>query len=295
MYGYVRPLRDELKLREYDQFRGVYCGLCHRLKKRYGPIFRFAVNYDLTFLAMLLAGEDEQNTSLLRCPYHPFRKTACPNGCDSLDAAADYTVILAYWKMRDGVRDERFLKSLAFRILSAVMKPAYKKASSLRPDFAGETKDNLDALTALEEEKTDCLDAVADKFACILRAASDGAADSEQKRILRELLYHLGRIVYILDAADDFSDDAKNGAYNPLLYRFSLTEGRVQEEDEAILRQSLQHSHNSICAAYALFPGNPYKSILDNIIYYGLPAVTQSVFSGEWRASRHRKRGWNRL
>lgn len=295
MYGYVRPVRDELKVREYEQFRGVYCGLCHTLKERYGPLARFAVNYDLTFLAMLLAGPQEEKTCPRRCPYHPMRKTMCPEAFPAMEAAADYSVILAYWKMRDGVRDERFFGALGARLGAATLRPAYKKAAAARPAFADTAKTELSALALLEEEMTPVLDAAAEPFAKLLAAAADGAADSARGRVLRELLYHLGRIVYILDAADDLSEDERTGAYNPLRYRFSLKDGALSQEDEQALRTVLTHSHNSVLAAYALLERNPYAGILDNIVYYGLPAVTQAVFSGEWRASHQYIRGRNRL
>ena len=49
MYGYVRPDKGELRVREYELFRAVYCGLCQALRERYGFLSRFAVNYDMTF------------------------------------------------------------------------------------------------------------------------------------------------------------------------------------------------------------------------------------------------------
>ena len=50
MYGYVRPVKGELKIREYEYFRAAYCGLCEALKRRCGLLARFVVNYDLTFM-----------------------------------------------------------------------------------------------------------------------------------------------------------------------------------------------------------------------------------------------------
>lgn len=295
MYGYVRPVRDELKVREYERFRGVYCGLCHTLKKRYGPLMRFAVNYDLTFLAMLLAGPEEGHSCSRRCPYHPLRRTDCPATYPAMEAAADYTVILAYWKMLDGARDEGFFGALGARLLAAVIRPSYKKAAAARPAFADTAKKELAALEALEDAKTPVLDAAADPFARLLSAAGEGADSDARARVLRELLYHLGRIVYVLDAADDLREDERTGAYNPLRYRYELQNGALSPEDETALRVVLTHSHNSILAAYALLEKNPYTGILDNIIYFGLPAVTQAVFSGEWRASHKNKRGRNLL
>lgn len=290
MYGYVRPERGELKIREYETFRGVYCGLCHTLKRRYGPLLRFAVNYDLTFLAMLLAGPEPVGTCLRRCPYHPLRKASCPEPSGAMDAAADYTVILAYWKLRDGVEDRRFLPALGYRALSAAIKGAYRKAARIRPSFAAVTEAELKELGKLEKENCPSVDAPADHFAKILRAAADGEEDAARSRILRELLYHLGRIVYILDAADDLKDDMSSGAYNPLRFRFAPMDGKLSPDDERELRLSLQHSHNSIISAYELLEKTPYTDILSNILYIGLPAVTQAVFSGTWRASKRQRK-----
>lgn len=289
MYGYVRPEKGELKVREYEAYRGVYCGLCHTLRQKYGPLYRFAVNYDFTFLAMLLAGPEPVPACEKRCPYHPLRRTSCPARSESMDAAADHSVILAYWKLRDGVEDKGFFGALGCRVLCAVIRGAYRKAAAQRPVFAAAAEENLKALAQLEAEKCGSVDAAADKFARILQAAAQDAEGESCRRVLRELLYHLGRIVYILDAADDLSEDMKSGNYNPLCFRFRPENGRLSAEDEAELRQSLQHSHNGMASAFALLEKNPYTDILSNILFFGLPAVTQAVFSGTWKAS-HRER-----
>lgn len=290
MYGYVRPDRGELKIREYEVFRGVYCGLCHALKARYGPLLRFAVNYDLTFLAMLLSDSESVRTSLRRCPYHPLRRTACPENSDTLCDAADYSVILAYWKLRDEANDSKRLKSAGCGILAFVLRGAYQKASRAKPDFAAVTEAELLALRNLEREKCPGVDPPADRFARILRAAADEQPHADRRRILRELLYHLGRIVYILDAVDDLADDERSDAYNPLRYRFSPQDGKLTPEDERELRLSLQHSQNSIISAFELLEPTQYTGILANILYQGLPAVTEAVFSGEWRTSQRQRK-----
>ncbi len=290
MYGYVRPDRGELKVREYETFRGVYCGLCHTLKERYGPFARYTVNYDFTFLAMLLAGPEPAHSCAKRCPYHPLRRTSCPEGAASLDLAADYSVILAYWKLRDGAEDKPFFPALGYRFLSLLLRRSYRKAANTRPDFAALTETELSALSRLEREQCPAVDAPADRFANILRGAADGEEDPERRRVLRELLYALGRIVYILDAADDLAEDMKDGSYNPLRYRFEPREGKLSPEDEAELRLSLRHSHNRLSSAFALLPPTPYTPILENILFLGLPGITQAVFSGEWKASKRQRK-----
>lgn len=294
MYGYIRPVKGELKVREYESFRGVYCGLCHGLRRRYGPACRFLVNYDFTFLAMLLAEPGPETVCARRCPYHPLRKTPCAAAGSAQEAAADYTVILAWWKLRDGVADKGFWGAMGCRAACRALKGAYRKAAARRPAFAAAAEENLRALAALEKARCPSIDETADKFARILQGAG-GGEDRDRARILGQLLYHLGRIVYVLDAVDDLEADMASGAYNPLIYRFSPRNGRLSPEEEAALRQTLQHSHNSVSAAFALLEPNPYTGILSNTIYLGLPAVTQAVFSGTWRAGRKIHREGNRL
>lgn len=36
MFGYVVVNKPELKIKEFDIYKGYYCGLCRSLKKRYG-------------------------------------------------------------------------------------------------------------------------------------------------------------------------------------------------------------------------------------------------------------------
>ena len=56
MFGYVLPLTAELKVREWHAYRAYYCGLCKELKREYGFLSRFLLNYDLVLPALLADG-----------------------------------------------------------------------------------------------------------------------------------------------------------------------------------------------------------------------------------------------
>ena len=56
MFGYVKPPLQALPQEETERFRRIYCGLCHTLGHRYGTAARFILNYDFTYLAILLSG-----------------------------------------------------------------------------------------------------------------------------------------------------------------------------------------------------------------------------------------------
>lgn len=59
MFGYVRPVRPELKCRDFDLYQATYCGLCRCLRRRYGLLAPMFLNYDFTFLALLLWQPEE--------------------------------------------------------------------------------------------------------------------------------------------------------------------------------------------------------------------------------------------
>jgi len=286
MFGYVLPLRDELKVREMRQFQAAYCGLCGALSRHYGFAARFILNYDFTFLAMLLScREAEPSYGVCRCPAHPFRKRRCCKETAAFADAAGYSVILAWWKLQDAIRDNGFFRTLPARLGAFFLGAAYHRAAAAYPKYAEACKAQLDRLQALEAADGDGLDLTADTFACILKAAAENG-QGEDKRILEQLLYHVGRWIYILDACDDLEADFKTAAYNPLKGRFGLVEGVLSPEDKTWLQTTLAHSANLAASAYALLPARAWDGILQNILYLGLPGATRLVLEGKWRRAK---------
>ena len=76
MFGYVIPNKEELKVRELEEYEGWYCGSRRRLQNEYGFSGRLSLNYDMTFLAMVLSSlyDAEQMTTYGGCVVHPFHK-----------------------------------------------------------------------------------------------------------------------------------------------------------------------------------------------------------------------------
>ena len=138
MFGYVVPLRGELKVWELDAYQAAYCGLCHTLGRRYGFLPRLLLSYDFAFLAMLLSTESARPiTQRRRCIACPIKgKQVCRESL-SLDIAADESVILTYWKLMDGVADASFWKGLPSRLLVLLLRPSYLPSTS--PTSTGAT------------------------------------------------------------------------------------------------------------------------------------------------------------
>lgn len=278
MFGYVRPYREELKVRELEAYQAMYCGLCRAMGARHGFAARMFLNYDFTFLAMLLAPvEDRPSTDFCRCPSRLGlgKKCACARS-EGLDAAADESVILSYWKLRDNVRDGGFWKGLPARLLSLLLKRGYRKAAEARPEFDAAVRACLAELSALEREGSPSLDRAADTFARILQAAAVPSGEAGRDRALGLLLYHVGRWIYLVDAWDDLEEDRAAGRYNPVAARFP------GGADVDYLRTTLRHSLNLARSALGLLELGGWRGTVENILYLGLPAVEELVFRGEW-------------
>ena len=67
MFGYIRPSKPRLSEQDEARFQSVYCGLCHELGRKYGFSARFVLNFDFTFLAILLSGAQEAECESCRC------------------------------------------------------------------------------------------------------------------------------------------------------------------------------------------------------------------------------------
>lgn len=287
MFGYVRPLRPELKCRDFDLYRATYCGLCRCMRRRYGLLAPMFLNYDFTFLTLLLWQPEEGFTPCQgRCHANPLRKKPmCPDA-PALELAADESVILTWWKLRDSVRDDGPVKGMPARALSLLLRPAYRKAAGLRPEFDRAVRASLEELSILEKEQCPSIDRTADTFARLLQAVVP--PEDSRNRVLSQFLYHLGRWIYLVDARDDLEEDQKTGDYNPVALRYG------PEGDDPALARTLDHSLELMGAAFQLGEYGCRRALLENILYLGLPLVQRSVFDGSWAQVKNQKIWSNR-
>ena len=204
----------------------------------------------------------------------------CPNS-PALELAADESIILAWWKLRDSVADEGFFRGLPARLACLALGGAYRKAARRRSDFDGAVRRCLDELARLEGENCPSLDRTADTFARLLQAAAP--EEGIRGRVLGQLLYHLGRWIYLADARDDLAEDRAAGRYNPVAARYG------PGGDDAALALTMDQSLAQMGAALQLGDFGCRLPILENIIYLGLPLVQKSVFDGSWAQIKKQK------
>ena len=218
MFGYLLPDKQELKVKEFAQYRAAYCGICRAIKLRYGELPRLAVSYDAAVFAVLLAGVSGKIpvAKRRRCVLNPVQPKPVFEGSAALDYMAAVSVLLAWGRLKDAWADER--QALA-PVAMGALALARRRAQADFPALASHIEGCLNELSALEKAGSAELDRPADAMGKLLSGILlDGMAlEQGPKVLLRSIGYHLGRWVYLVDALDDREKDAKSGSYNVLL------------------------------------------------------------------------------
>lgn len=282
MFGYIRPAKERLNAHDEELFQAVYCGLCHELGRKYGFSARFVLNFDFTFLAILLSEAGALACTSCRCIAHPCKARCVMAHTASLEVAADHSIVLAWWQLRDHIKDHGLLKSLPYRLAALFLRSAYRKASRYVPEFDASVQRHLSDLAAREREHCASLDQAAEPFAALMADIAAVAPDELHRRVMAEIFYHLGRWIYLVDAADDLKKDFEAGCYNPLRYRYGLTDGTLDEKTQQEVALSLDLSVHRMASAYALLERGVWSNILDSIFYESLYGIGNAVLKGTY-------------
>lgn len=266
MFGYVRACKPELKIKEFETYKAVYCSLCKKLGKSYGILSRFTLSYDFTFLALLNMSLTDgcDGFERKRCAFNPLKKCNYCKNDDAIDMPAAAAMIMLYYKILDNIADERGLKKVGYWCLKPIFSSAHKKASKAYPQIEAAVSEYITAQNTLEAAGCTSIDEAADPTARVMEKIMALCSENEmQKRVLNRLGYCLGRYIYLLDAMCDLQDDIKTANYNVLK---NVDENEVKQR----VKGQLYFCSNEAAKAFELLDIKKYKTILGNIIYLGL-------------------------
>ena len=194
----------------------------------------------------------------------------------------------AYHKIRDSLADEKGAKRALAAVLCRLGKRGYEKARQRLPEADAEMVQALDDLQALEREQCASMDRAADASARMTEAVVPRTGDARE-RVLRQMFYHIGRWVYLLDAAQDVKEDMEQDNYNPVVLRYGLRTPDITEIKQP-LERTLERSLADICMAFDLLDAKRDADLIRNIIFLGMPLVTRQVLDGTYQTNG----GWGR-
>ena len=279
MFGYVKPLPGELKVKEYEYYKAAYCGLCRALKKK-SPILPFTLSYDFVFLTVLrMAVENEQSTPhKIRCIAHPLRKKSALTVTPSMERTASAAALLVYYNLKDDFADKKGIRKLGAGMLLPLTGSVRKK------NLSNGKLDRIiaDALAMIaDEEKAENPSpyACAEIFGVLLGSVFADGTHGDLKGMLYQIGRRVGRWIYLLDAADDAPRDAKKKNYNPFVIGEDYLRVDFADNMEIALNCELAAAAEELEKLPITDSG--LKNILQNILYLGMPAVAEKTLHRE--------------
>lgn len=279
MFGYIRTDVPEMRVRENEYYRAVYCGLCRAQGKCTGQCSRFTLNYDMVFLALLRLALDGKQVEIKRgrCIAHPFRKRAYLAHCEPLAYCAYAAAILTHGKIADDLVDEKGLKRLKAKMAKPFTARMRKRALKKYSELDKRVFEGLRKLSEIEKQGLASVDIPADAFGDILADILSFGLEGNDEKIMRNIGRHVGRWIYIVDAMDDLDEDIKKNRFNAFERLYS---GEIPEGERESVANSLRLELLAAEPAFDLIDYNgldDIEAIIGNIIYLGMPRAAEKA------------------
>ena len=204
MFGYVKPFKGQLRVCEHETYKAAYCTLCKKMGKNYGHIARMTLSYDFTFLAVLMLSLADSDPEYAKkaCVYNPFKRCTYMTGHDDIfDFVSATSLIAVYGKIIDNINDTKGLKRIGYKIARLKFSRKYDKAVKLYP-FVAKAIENMVEYQAKVEKNPDAgIDLAAEPTAKGMEEVFSLCSDKDnEKRILAQLGYCIGKWIYLIDA-----------------------------------------------------------------------------------------------
>lgn len=162
-----------------------------------------------------------------------------------------------------------------------MLAPRKKKAAKRLCEIDKIMQKSFADLRALEKEKCDSIDRVADTFATLMRDMTRRLIETDDN--IDTFCYNLGRLIYLLDAVDDVEKDSKSGEYNPLVLNY----GKCAEKKDYLAKNAdelsflLNSTYNKMVGSYNAMDIKMYEGVLSNTIYLGIKMQVERLLKGD--------------
>ena len=285
MFGYIKVDQANLLGKEYEAYKGIYCGLCKQLGKDYSVFARLILSYDCTFYAMLAlhVAETPPCYTQGRCRFNPLKKCCyADTQTAAFSLAAALSVLSAYYKLRDNLLDSPWYRRIAYRLIQPFFARWRRKAAKRYPRIDQALAEMLSAQLQAERNPDCVLDMAAEPTAKMLQTVCGLLAEEipvnkdigkdNLKRILGTFGYYIGRWIYLIDAADDYEKDKKHGGFNPFLLK-----GVPQDSLDTYMASSLNHALSEALLSYGLLEKGRFDAVIMNVLQISCISIQDKI------------------
>ena len=280
MLGYVKAFKPEMKIKDYELYRGIYCSLCRALGRNYSPVAQLFLSYDFALAAVLrlAVGASGCEFSQKRCPYNPAKKCLICGRKDELDLCAHAVIITVYYKVIDNMRDAGFKSKLLAYLIYPIIYFMHKKAARLAPEIEKAVSEAMEEQRIAEEKNGVGIDEAAHPSANALGKVFSLGFEGDKKQLLYSIGYMIGRFVYILDAADDLESDLKSGSFNPFK-NADISNEEKRAEFANRVEGMLNLTQSTALESLDTLETKRFEEILENIVFDGLDNCGKRVLA----------------
>jgi hypothetical protein len=267
MFGLMRVKKCGMSDEEKHFRRLHYCGTCKTIGSLYGQKARFLLNHDTVFLAEILTGLSGENLRNWQSAYQSYNCLNLPHSEMPLplEFAATANIILAEFKLADKITDEKSRAGkIAQKAFSNSFLAARRKLEARRFPFEKVRK----ILSEQETIEADSLKSNESSDEILNRLSRPTAATTaiffgegvkligknELENTASEIGFRFGKLIYLLDAFEDYEKDFRRKQFNAIRAAFQSDEEKIPSEIKRKIVSLLQELESEIAGRIYKLP-----------------------------------------
>jgi hypothetical protein len=270
MYGVMRARHCGQSAEQSERHRFHYCGTCKTMGRLYGQRSRMLLNHDAVFLAELLTLLSPESPSWnVDKAYLSYNCLSVPGSEDgmprALQLAAASNILLTEFKVADRIKDGGLVR---WRLVQRFLSGGFRRATAMLRR-SGFPVDDLRRLQDRQDEReAKPITLRRNPAAELRRLASPTAAATamffangaravgrpESEGAMRRLGYYFGRLVYLLDAFEDYEKDWRQGEFNALRAAFGWTTESLTAAQRRLVAEVLLELRRRIADQISALP-----------------------------------------
>jgi hypothetical protein len=270
MKGRMRPYLPELTIRDYNTYMRYLRGVRHQMYKFYGFYACHLLRTNGVLFAIL---SDSLAGRMPTCKRQRVPGTLCRRSmmCQTLGIrqAAQVEILMGWHNLQDRkyseLRPAKRLRRAADRLL---LRRAYEKARQENPVlerlFAQEREQAVVQMNLSAKNYALAAEPMSNIYGALYSTLATD--DANQRKSMRYIGSCIGRIFYLLDKAERFEADRRNGQYN--VFVVNELNGQAAAMENA-RRQALA-AVNDLMRAYKMLDLKLNDTLLNNIMILGL-------------------------
>ena len=275
MFGYLKPVGYGIAEQTKRYYRQQYCTLCHALWTYYGFSPRFLLSFDMAFLACLF-DLNKGESSKISC----YKKMNIES--EEWKKMAALSLFMVEGKLVDDICDSQ--SKVSKLILKLYTKP-FAQAAADFPQTHDVIVQGFERFRELEKQKAD-VTTLADAFATIMCDSIKNLFTCTV--VVEDIIAHVARWIYFIDAVDDLEDDLRKGRFNPFAGKAKTRKGLVVNNSADFIAFAEYTTHHLRTTIKEIDLTKRSSSVILSVLNQTIPSTSMQILSNGKHLSKKR-------